>query len=123
MAIASINLAQFNTNQFADTIRNSALQVLETAQNTFEKAQMEGRLVLSQQVLKGANRVEQLSVALTALSEKIAPAAPAKRRAKAAPKARAKAATKKPAAKSVTKKTAVKAAPRTRKAVATEATE
>ena len=120
MAIASINLAQFNANQFANTIRSSALQVLETAQNTFEKAQMEGRLALSQQVLKGANRVEQLSQALTVLSEKIAPAAPVKRRTKAAPKASAKTATKKPVAKAVAKKAPAKATPRARKAAVVE---
>ena len=122
MALTSINLAQFNANQFADTIRSSALQVLESAQNTLEKAQIEGRTTLAQQVLKGANRVEQLSKALTVLSEKIAPAEPAKRRAKATSKARVKTAARKPAAKaapkSAPKKTVAKAAPRTKKTAA-----
>lgn len=122
MALTSINLTQFNANQFAGTIRNSALQVLESAQNTLEKAQIEGRITLAQQVLKGANRVEQLSKALTVLSEKIAPAAPAKRRAKATAKTRAKTAARKPAAnaapKAAAKKTVVKAAPRAKKTAA-----
>ena len=110
MVTAAKALAILNDNQFADAIRTSALQILETAQGKFDKAQKEGRITLSKQVLNGANRAEQLSKALTALSIKIAPAPKSKPRAKAVVKAKPKAATKAPA---------VKAAPkaRTRKTV------
>lgn len=97
MAIASKSIAKFNPYQFADVIRESALKILESVQVKFEKTQEEGRIVLSQQVLKSANRANDLSKALTVLSKKIAPAA----RAKSAPKAKAKPAAKKPAVKTV----------------------
>lgn len=97
MAIASKSIAKFNPNQFADVIRESALKILESVQVKFEKTQEEGRIVLSQQVLKSANRASDLSKALTVLSKKIAPAA----RTKSAPKAKAKPAARKPAVKTV----------------------
>lgn len=107
MATASKSIAKLNPNQFADAIRESALRLLESVQVTLEKKQEEGRIVLSQQVLKSANSASDLSKALIVLSEKIAPKAKAK---KAAPKAKAKPAAKKPAVK------AVAAKPRARKA-------
>jgi hypothetical protein len=109
MATASKSAAKFNPNQFADVVRASALRILESVQTKLEQTQEEGRIVLSQQVLKSANRASDLSKALTVLSEKIAPVS--KPKAKAAPKAKAKPAVKKPAAKAVAK-------PRARKVVA-----
>jgi hypothetical protein len=109
MVTAAKALAILNDNQFADAIRTSALQILETAQDRFDKVQKEGRITLSKQVLNGANRAEQLSKALTALSIKIAPAQKSKPRAKAAVKAKPKAAAKAPAVKTATKARAKKA--------------
>lgn len=110
MAIASKSIAKFNPNQFADVIRESALRILDSVQVKLEQTQKEGRIVLSEQVLKSANRANDLSKALTVLSKKIAPAA----KAKSAPKAKAKPAAKKAvvkpvAVKSRARKTAVAA--------------
>ncbi|HXA46132.1 MAG TPA: hypothetical protein VNW52_00775 [Burkholderiaceae bacterium] len=110
MATASKATAKFNPNQFAEVVRASALRILESVQTKLDQTQEEGRIVLSQQVLKSANRASDLSKALTVLSEKIAPVS--KPKAKAAPKAKAK-----PVAKKTAVKVAVKAAakPRARK--------
>lgn len=108
MVTAAKALAILNDNQFTDAIRSSALQILETAQGTFDKAQKEGRITLSKQVLNGANRAEQLSKALTALSVKIAPAPKSKPRAKAIVKAKPKAAAKAPVVKAAPKARAKK---------------
>ena len=102
MAIALKSVANLNTAQIVDTLHDTALRLIDTAKATADKAQAESRVVLSRQVLKGAQRANDLSKVLFVLSQKIAPQA--KPAAKAAPKARA--AAKKPAAK------------RTRKAVA-----
>lgn len=113
MTAATKSVAKFNPNQFADAIRSSAIRIFESVQDTVEKTQEEGRIVLSKQVLKSAHRANDLSKALIVLSEKIAPSAKPKAKAKAKAKARAKAA---PNAK--TKPQAVKAVakPRARKA-------
>ncbi|HSY26385.1 MAG TPA: hypothetical protein VK832_02695 [Burkholderiaceae bacterium] len=109
MVTALKSIANFNPNEFADVVRDSALKLLESVQVKLEKTQEEGRIVLSQQVLKSANRASDLSKALTVLSEKIAPVAKPKTR-KAAPKAKAKPAAKKPAVKAVAKPRARKVA-------------
>jgi len=105
MATALQSALKLNPTELADTVRESATRIIETAvetaRTTFDKKQKEGRLALSQQVLKGAHRVDALSKALVALSARIAPATP---------KARATARK----ASRPTAKTAAK--PRTRKA-------
>jgi len=110
MAIAAKSAAKFNPEQYAAVIRESAQRILETAQAKAEQVQAEGRVVLSKQILKGADRASDLSKALIALSKKVAPTA--KPKAKAAPKAKAK-----PVAKKVVAKATAK--PRTRKVAAT----
>ena len=105
MATALQSALKLTPTEFVDTVRATAQQLAETAQATFEQKQKEGRLVLSKQVLKGAERVNELSKALVLLSAKIAPAAPRATRTRAA-------------AKPAARKTAVKrtAKPRARKA-------
>ena len=80
MATALQSALTLNPAEFVDTVRESANRIIETtvetARTTFDKKQKEGRLVLSQQVLKGAHRANDLSKALVVLSAKIAPAAP-----------------------------------------------
>ena len=105
MATALQSALKLTPTEFVDTVRESAIRLVETAQATFEQKQKEGRLALSKQVLVGAHRVNDLSKALVVLSAKIAPAAP---RARTAAKAAAKPAARKPAAKRTVK-------PRTRK--------
>ena len=102
MATALQSALKLNPTELVDTVRESTLRIVETAQTTFEQKQKEGRLALSKQVLKGAQRVNDLSKALVILSAKIAPA----------PKARAaaKPAARKPAVKRVAKPRARKAA-------------
>jgi len=112
MATASKSIAKFSPNQFADVIRDSALSILESVKVKLEKTQEESRIVLSQQVQKGADRASDLSKALTDLSKKIAPIA--KSKAKAAPKAKAQPAAKKVVVKAV-------ARPRVRKTIAVAA--
>ena len=109
MAIAAKSAVKFNKEQLTAVVREAALRALEVAQVKFDKAQLEGRVVLSRQIQKGAERAGDLSTALTALSKKVAPVA--KPKAKAAPKAKAK-----PVAKKVVAKTVAK--PRTRKVAA-----
>jgi hypothetical protein len=106
MATALQSALKLNPTELVDTVRESAARFAETAQATFEQKQKEGRLALSKQVLKGAQRVNDLSKALVILSAKIAPA----------PRARAAA---KPAARKPATKAAIKrvAKPRARKAV------
>jgi hypothetical protein len=110
MATALQSALKLSPTELADTVRESANRLIETAVGTartaFDKKQKEGRLALSQQVLKGAHRVNDLSKALVALSAKIAPAAPKARKAAAKPAT-------KPAAKPATK---LATKPRTRKA-------
>jgi hypothetical protein len=108
MAIAAKSTAKFNPNQFANVVRASALKILETVQTKLEKTQEEGRIVLSEQVLKSAKGASDLSKALTVLSKKIAPTS--KPKAKAAPKAKAKPVAKKAVVKAVAKPRARKAA-------------
>lgn len=103
MATASKSTAKFNVNQYADVIRGSALRILETVQVKLEQTQEEGRIALSRQILNSANRVGDLSKALTELSEKVAPVA--KPKAKAASRVKAKPVAKKPAVKTVAVKT------------------
>lgn len=112
MTTASKAIAKFYPNQFTDAVIESAQRIVETVQTKLEKTQQEGRIVLSRQVLKGADRASDLSKALTDLSKKIAPVAKAK------PKAASRAKT-----KPVAKKAAVKAVakPRVRKAAAAAA--
>ncbi len=110
MVTAEKALAILNNNQFADAIRTSALQIFESALSTFDRAQKEGRITLSRQVLNGANRAGQLSKALTVLSEKIAPAPKSKQRGGATAKARPKAAAEKPPVKAAPKASARKTA-------------
>ncbi|MBV8633689.1 MAG: hypothetical protein JO002_04305 [Burkholderiaceae bacterium] len=105
MATALQSALKLTPNEFVDTVRESAIRLVETAQATFEQKQKEGRLALSKQVLIGAHRVNDLSKALVELSAKIAPAAPkARATAKAKPAAR-----RKPAAKPAVKRTATRA--------------
>jgi hypothetical protein len=108
MATASKSAAKINPNQYTDVIRASALKIIESVQTKLEKTQEEGRIVLSQQVLKSASRASDLSKALTVLSKKIAPTVKAK--SKAAPKAKAKPAVKKAVVKVAAKPRARKAA-------------
>lgn len=109
MATALQSALKMNPSELVGTVRESTLRIVETAvetaQTTFAQKQKEGRLALSKQVLKGAQRVNDLSKALVILSAKIAPA----------PKARAaaKPAARKPAAKRAAARTAK---PRARKA-------
>jgi hypothetical protein len=109
MTTASKAIAKFYPNQFTDAILESAQRIVESVQIKLEKTQEEGRIVLSQQVLKGADRASDLSKALTDLSKKIAPVVKAKP--KAASRARTKPVAKKAAVKTVAK-------PRVRKAAA-----
>ncbi|MBV8667339.1 MAG: hypothetical protein JO269_12740 [Burkholderiaceae bacterium] len=100
MAIAFKSFADFNAGQLIDTVQDSTLRLIDTAKTRAERAQAEGRLVLSRQVLRGAQGANELSKALFVLSQKIAP------QAKAAPKAAAKRpAAKKPAARPAAKRT------------------
>jgi hypothetical protein len=111
MAIAFKSLTDFTPEQFADVVRSSAKNIMETAKSTVEKTQIEGRIVLSNQVLKGAKRANDLSKVLFLLSQKIAPKAIAPNaKPKARATAKAKPAAKKPAAKLVVKTRARKAA-------------
>ncbi|HEY8023165.1 MAG TPA: hypothetical protein VIF60_01275 [Burkholderiaceae bacterium] len=103
---ANLTNLKLNPNEIGDAVRESASRILETVQATFDKTQKEGRLALSKQVFKSAQRTNELSKALVILSAKIAP------------DVKAKAAPKKPAARKVVAKTAAKATakPRARKA-------
>jgi hypothetical protein len=107
MATALQSALKLNPTELVDTVRESTIRIVETAQTTFEQKQKEGRLALSKQVLKGAQRVNDLSKALVILSAKIAPAP--KARAAAKPAAR-KPAARKPAVKNAAKPRARKAA-------------
>ena len=105
MAIAAKSAIKFDADQFTGAVRESAQRVIESAQAKLEKVQVEGRSVLSRQILKSAERAGDLSKALTELSRKVAPATKAK------PKAKAKPAVKKVVAKATAK-------PRARRATA-----
>ncbi len=110
MAIAlkpNLTNLKFNPTEFSEAVRASATRILETVQATFDKTQTEGRLALSKQVLKSAQRTNQLAEALVILSAKIAPNV----KAKAAPGA-------KPATRKAVAKTTAK--PRARKTAATK---
>jgi len=108
MTTASKAIAKFYPNQFTDAILESAQRIVESVQIKLEKTQQEGRIVLSQQVLKGADRASDLSKALTDLSKKIAPVVKAKP--KAASRTKAKPVARKAAVKAVAKPRARKAA-------------
>jgi len=106
MAIAlksNLTNLKINPTELSEALRESASRILETVQATFDKTQTEGRLALSRQVLKGAQRTNQLAEALVILSAKIAPNV----KAKVAPKA-----------KPVTRKVIAK--PRARKTASTK---
>ena len=100
MAITA-TFAKLNDTQFAETVRSSVQEILETTQVKLDQAKEEGRTRLSKGVQVSSDYAGQVSQFLADLAIKIAPPAPVKRRV---------------AAKKVVAKRVVKAAARKPKA-------